>query len=778
MNTSPAAFDVSNLGARCANAQLFVERLAGSDDLPVTLVAIGDGFSQVERGTIAALWPWVCRMQEAGRGVYFTVNQTAGKLRTKQDITRMRAVFLDVDAPATRRIETFPLEPHEVVETSPGKFHYYWFVDEAPDPFFEDLMKGMAAQYGADPSPVDISRVLRLPGTVNQKPGAGGHVAASVFCSARSRYTKAEILAAFPLASDTITGTRPAFDLSGAMSTIESGGEGLHDALRGFAAHFAARGVPGEVFGPMLTAFAEQHSDGSPRYRDRISEIPGLVKSAVAKFMQPETLDVSDPLDLFANGQAHAFGFNPADYPPAVAAYAADLSRRMGCDPLIPAWTMLVASAGLLPDRFKLQVKAYDVTWLESPRLWVALVGDPSSKKSPPMSAVLSAVERHQSRMARDHEAAMARWAEACAAAKKDKRAEPPAPHMPRLLANDATTEALALVLHTTPSGMLVVHDELSAFFGSMDAYRSNGLSKDRSFYLQAYNGAPFTVDRVKGAIFVPHLSLSIAGGIQPGPMREIASKLGEDGLLQRFIVLPTRSASSGVDEAADPAAAAGWSAVVEELVHVRECSTAWGDVYKLAPGAQQELDAGRRRLDALARNPAIDRRLSVALAKGEGQLARLVLVYHLLEDRTEEGLFGGREPSEYVAQATAAKAVRVFFDLVVPAQFDFYSRVIGETEHQQQCRRVAGYILAHGLETITERSLYKEALKEADERGRADTMRSLELSGWVAPIKEVKGRTTQWTVNPKVHAKFAVQAVAEQVRRSAVVADIRKGLK
>ncbi len=403
---------------------------------------------------------------------------------------------------------------------------------------------------------------------------------------------------------------------------------------------------------------------------------------------------------------------------------------------------MLVAAAGLLPDRFQLQVKAYDVTWLESPRLWVALVGDPSSKKSPPMSAVLSAVEKHQAQKAREHDAAMAQWLDACTAAKKDKRTEPPQPIMPRVLAHDATTEALALILHTNPAGMLVVHDELSGFFGSMDAYRSNGASKDTAFYLQAYNGAPFIVDRVSKAITVPHLSLSIVGGIQPDPMRKIASGLREDGLLQRYLMIPTRAAAPGLDVAADDQAAAQWAALVEEFALVRDCG-AWPDVYKLAPGAQQELDAGRRRLDALARDPSTDSRLAIALSKGEGQLARLVLVYHLIENRSADDPFNDfSEPAALVTKETAAKAVRVFFDLVVPAQFDFYSRVVGETEHHQRCRRVAGYILAKELETITDRSIYREALKELreDERGRDVVMRSLELSGWVAPANELRG--------------------------------------
>jgi hypothetical protein len=84
-----------------------------------------------------------------------------------------------------------------------------------------------------------------------------------------------------------------------------------------------------------------------------------------------------------------------------------------------------------------------------------------------------------------------------------------------------------------------------------------------------------------------------------------------------------------------------------------------------------------------------------------------------------------------WVAGRTDARHVRVFFDLVVPAQFDFYRRVVGETEHQQRVSpRGACYILAKQLETITEWHIYKEALKELEGRvyelARADVMRTV----------------------------------------------------
>jgi hypothetical protein len=60
-----------------------------------------------------------------GAGVFITVNETDGKGRKKENITRVRAVFQEDDDGFDG---VFPLEPSMVVESSPGHFHRYWLV--------------------------------------------------------------------------------------------------------------------------------------------------------------------------------------------------------------------------------------------------------------------------------------------------------------------------------------------------------------------------------------------------------------------------------------------------------------------------------------------------------------------------------------------------------------------------------------------------------------------------------------------------------------------------
>jgi hypothetical protein len=106
---------------------------------------------------------------------------------------------------------------------------------------------------------------------------------------------------------------------------------------------------------------------------------------------------------------------------------------------------------------------------------------------------------------------------------------------MGRKIVQDATTEKLCLILSENPDGALYISDELAALFGSMDAYRAKA-GKDRPFWLQAKEGAPFTVDRMsRETLRIENAAISVLGGIQPSKMESLSAGLINDGMLQRF---------------------------------------------------------------------------------------------------------------------------------------------------------------------------------------------------------------------------------------------------
>jgi hypothetical protein len=125
--------------------------------------------ARVLNGTLDQHWNTLCNLNRKGAGVYVTVCETDGKGRTKENITRVRALFTDLDGAPLEPVWQSTPKPHIVVKSSPGKFHCYWLVEDVALEQFESLQKVLAARFGGDPKVSDLPRVLRLPGFYHRK---------------------------------------------------------------------------------------------------------------------------------------------------------------------------------------------------------------------------------------------------------------------------------------------------------------------------------------------------------------------------------------------------------------------------------------------------------------------------------------------------------------------------------------------------------------------------------------------------------------------------------
>ena len=204
--------------------------------------------------------------------------------------------------------------------------------------------------------------------------------------------------------------------------------------------------------------------------------------------------------------------------------------------------------------------------WEHPSVLWIGLVGNPSTAKSPGMRPVRRLINQIEAKRAAtvDSEGPAHRLAAVLAdltekAWRRDveaARAEdkpppewpqgaeiPAAPVMPVLHVVDATTEGLITTAAGSPRGLLQFSDELAGWFGGFDRYRAKGVSADRPFWLKAYDGDPYTVIRkggdlkngVRAPVEIPHLSIGVIGSVQPDPLRDFLTK-SDDGLAHRFL--------------------------------------------------------------------------------------------------------------------------------------------------------------------------------------------------------------------------------------------------
>lgn len=172
--------------------------------------------------------------------------------------------------------------------------------------------------------------------------------------------------------------------------------------------------------------------------------------------------------------------------PAVIEAFADRVSTVMGVDPAGPAMAALTVCAAALPEHVCVRVKVHE-DWFESARLWVALIGSPSTKKSPVMRRAMAPLKRLESTR-------MAVWfAEKDEWEKLDKDERGELSPCPQSILNDITIEACGQVMADNHQGLLLERDELSGWFGQMDRYQSGnrGASMDRGFWLQAHNGGP-----------------------------------------------------------------------------------------------------------------------------------------------------------------------------------------------------------------------------------------------------------------------------------------------
>lgn len=112
-------------------------------------------------------------LNSRGAGIFFTVNETDGKGRKAENITRVRAIFVDLDGDDAReklsRVMSAAVPPSIVIESSPAKFHCYWLCFDCSKEQFPAVQKALAGKFQGDPAVNDLARVMRLPGFYHNK---------------------------------------------------------------------------------------------------------------------------------------------------------------------------------------------------------------------------------------------------------------------------------------------------------------------------------------------------------------------------------------------------------------------------------------------------------------------------------------------------------------------------------------------------------------------------------------------------------------------------------
>lgn len=476
--------------------------------------------------------------------------------------------------------------------------------------------------------------------------------------------------------------------------------------------------------------------------------------------------DDSDPVDVWSRNAPPDL---PRDLlPPLIERFARIRSQLFGGDPGALAMSALAVCGAAIPDSVEVKVKMHE-DWTEQARLWVMLIGDPSSMKSPIMRAAARKLAKMDTDALRDYERALAQWQ----AERKDGGPETAKPLETRLRMEDITMESAQEICRNSPEGVLALQDELSGWFGGIEKYAGGkGSAKDRSFWLRAYNGGEYAVSRVgRGSYIIDNLSVSILGGIQPDAIRRIMADATDDGLIQRFLPVIVPSAGEEQD-AALPDVAREYDELVVRLRQIVPPGNVFGPLpINFSEGARrirEELASDHRRM--ILALETISKKFAAHIGKFNGIFPRMCLIWHCIENANAATL-----PS-VINEETAQRVADFLHGYILGQSKAFYHGIINISEDQDQIEDVAGYILAHRVESVTPRTFSRGStrMRKLTREHMEPIVQQLEALGWLEDVN-MRGDKFSAKVNPRVHEIFGAKADAELEWRTAKKAEIQK---
>jgi hypothetical protein len=394
------------------------------------------------------------------------------------------------------------------------------------------------------------------------------------------------------------------------------------------------------------------------------------------------------PLDVFGRGWR---------------AWIEGAARAAACPPDYVAAPLLASVSALIGNARWAQATP---GWAEPPHLWCGAVGDSGGGKSPGSDALMrDLLPVLEDRMSADFPDRLRNWkatAEAHAAAVERWKAEvrdaqkkgsppplppigvaPEEPQAPRLRQNDVTIEKVAsLLAGAAPKGLLVVRDELAGWLLGMNSYNDAG----RAFWIEAYGGRPYRVERQKSPqpIEVPRLAVAVTGGTQPEKLAALF-KDADDGLLARFCWFWPDPVSFALGR---DTPATAWATDALDRLRLLDLSPGISPQDRPRPIMVPLAESSRPKIEAFAcemqeRQREAGGLMHSSFGKARGTVLRLALVLEYLWWCAQSGM---EAPPAVISDRTFLAAAMLVADYLMPMA----ERVYGDAARSPADRNAA----------------------------------------------------------------------------------------
>jgi hypothetical protein len=507
--------------------------------------------------------------------------------------------------------------------------------------------------------------------------------------------------------------------------------------------------------------WARPHPDLEERQHDARKQSAKATEASTHDWDEPDWSILDDRRGELPDFPLHVLS-------PKVQALIRRTAKGAGVTPTHVAVPMLGIISSLIGIARRIETTS---SWLQPMTCWTTVVGFSGTGKTPGLNVskrCVKQVERNNKNSddakRRAYEtkkesasAARAKWQRAVKEAIEANLQAPPMPAEaadpgkyipPKLYVSDGTIERLGELLQARPQGILFLRDELSGLFTNMSRYSSG---QDNEFWLEAWNGDSFNVERMGRVTHVDHLLIGIAGGMQPDKL--VKSFEGDhDGMYARVLfawpnepgcpVLSNealeiepdiQNAINRVDKLAELTAEG--TLVIHNIPLSPEAGTEFAQFLQFAHQGKDAFEGREREWWA---------KMSAHALRLSGTLAYLPWA-----------LDGGPEPAaiDKGAMSSAITLARDYFWSHARACL----RQIGLTERHTNARRVLRWLTANRRTEASREEVRREALSQRLDADETTTLlASLCHSGWLrektSPSGPQGGKPPRrWSVNPKL---------------------------
>ena len=427
----------------------------------------------------------------------------------------------------------------------------------------------------------------------------------------------------------------------------------------------------------------------------------------------------------------------------------------------------IATAAGLVGTAMRVRASR---SWSEPLTLWGALIGFSGTGKTAGIDVtkrtltmierarkerVLELQRKHDTR-AETAKAEQKQWKKQVEEAVAAGQPPPPMPASavepgafvaPRLYISDSTIERLAVLLQAKPRGALLIADELAGLFANMGRYSSGS---DREFWLEAWNGKSFMVERLgRPPVHVEHLLVGMVGGFQPDKLAR-AFEGDNDGMHARLLFAWPEESShrllTNEIEEVEPEILNALARLIdlpdqEEGVFAPRTIALSAKAYT----AFEDFRARHHR-----DKTALDGREREWFAKGPTQVLRLAATLALMDWAWR----GGPPPSE-VEAASVEPAVELWRGYFWPHAVAAV-RQVGVSDRHADARKVLRWVKANRKTEVAREEARVEALTKRYDADQVQTIiDSLVRGGWLRErIVPTAGRyARRWEVNPQLYS-------------------------